>query len=317
MKLQSLIPASLIPASLIRVYQKSTPFGKLLFFASLWLIAVVVLKPFVRTQENMSGITEEFSMKEGYEVYDDFYADLYDYLVFSNVKNKYEIGKIISITQPNEQSMIADIGCGSGHHVSELASKNYPVVGIDISPAMVRQAKKNYPSCEFVVGNALEDTLFERSALTHILCLYFTVYYFPDKRQFFRNCMDWLMPGGYLVLHLVDRETFDPILPPGNPLYVVSPQKYSKQRITNTKVTFQDFVYTSNFSLDTNADLGFFDEKFKFKDGKVRKQQQKLYMEDTSDIINMALECGFLLQEKNDMVSCAYENQFLYVLVKP
>ena len=44
--------------------------------------------------------------------------------------------------------------------------------------------------------------------------------------------MDWLMPGGYLIVHLVDRESFDPILPPGNPLYVVSPQKYAKERIT-------------------------------------------------------------------------------------
>ena len=52
------------------------------------------------------------------------------------------------------------------------------------------------------------------------------------------------MPGGYLIVHLVDRESFDPILPPGNPLYVVSPQKYAKERITKTKVHFNDFIYS-------------------------------------------------------------------------
>jgi hypothetical protein len=155
------------------------------------------------------------------------------------------------------------------------------------------------------------------NSLTHVLCLYFTIYYFKDKRHFFDNCMDWLMPGGYLIVHLVDRESFDPILPPGNPLYIVSPQKYAKERITKTKVTFNDFVYTANFDVDESNDIATFDEKFKFNDGKVRKQQQKLYMEDTSTIVNMAQDCGFILQGKIDMVKCAYEHQYLYIFVKP
>jgi hypothetical protein len=129
--------------------------------------------------------------------------------------------------------------------------------------------------------------------------------------------MEWLMPGGFLIVHLVDRETFDPILPPGNPLYIVSPQKYAKDRITKTKVTFEDFIYTANFNLDESNNVAEFDEKFKFNDGKVRKQQQKLYMEDTSTIVNIAQESGFILQGKIDMVKCAYEHQYLYVFVKP
>ena len=129
--------------------------------------------------------------------------------------------------------------------------------------------------------------------------------------------MDWLMPGGFLIVHLVDRETFDPILPPGNPLYIVSPQKYSKERITKTKVTFDDFVYNANFDLDENNNIATFSEKFKFNDGHTRKQEQKLYMEDTSTIVNMAQDCGFILHGKIDMVKCAYEHQYLYIFIKP
>jgi hypothetical protein len=129
--------------------------------------------------------------------------------------------------------------------------------------------------------------------------------------------MDWLMPGGYLIVHLVDRDRFDPILPPGNPLYVVSPQKYAKERITKTKIHFNDFLYTSNFNLDKENDISSFDEKFKFNDGKVRKQQQRLYMEDTSTIVNIAQDCGFILHGKIDMVKCAYEHQYLYIFIKP
>jgi hypothetical protein len=182
---------------------------------------------------------------------------------------------------------------------------------------MIQIAKENYPDLNFKVGNAINNNLFQLNSLTHVICLYFTIYYFKEKRQFFDNCMEWLMPGGYLVLHLVDRETFDPILPPGNPLYVVSPQKYAKKRITNTKIKFNDFEYASNFNLDEPNDFATFDEKFKFNDGKLRKQQHQLYMEDTSTIVNMAQDSGLILHEKINMVKCAYESQYLYIFVKP
>jgi SAM-dependent methyltransferase len=201
--------------------------------------------------------------------------------------------------------------------VANLSSKNLKVIGVDISPSMIKKAKENNPNLDFKVGNALDNNLFKMNSLTHVLCLYFTIYYFKDKRHFFDNAMDWLMPGGYLIVHLVDRETFDPILPPGNPLYIVSPQKYAKERITKTKVTFTDFVYTANFNLDESNDIAKFEEKFKYDDGHTRKQEQILYMEDTSTIVNMAQDCGFILQGKIDMVKCAYENQYLYIFVKP
>jgi hypothetical protein len=129
--------------------------------------------------------------------------------------------------------------------------------------------------------------------------------------------MDWLMPGGCLVVHLVNRDKFDPILPPGNPLYIVSPQKYAKERITTTKITFNDFIYNSDFKLNKDSNIATFNEKFKFNDGKVRKQEQKLYMEDEQDILTIAQQCGFILQGKIDLVKCAYEYQYLYILVKP
>ena len=182
---------------------------------------------------------------------------------------------------------------------------------------MINTAKENFPDLNFRVGDAMDNALFKMNSLTHIVCLYFTIYYFKDKRHFFDNCMDWLMPGGTLIVHIVDRESFDPILPPGNPLYIVSPQKYAKERITNTKIVVNDFVYVANFNLDKGSDVATFEEKFKFNDGKVRKQQQTLYMEDASVIVNSAQECGFILQGKIDMIKCAYEHQYLYIFTKP
>jgi len=305
--------------SITNIYNKFSCVGKILIFTVLFLILIVFFKSLSNIKNKKEGFqqTDNFLFKTGDEVYDNFYASVYDYLVFNNLKNDYEIGSIINSTSPNETSVVVDIGCGTGHHVSSMASKGLNIVGIDISPSMIAEAKNNYPQYNFQVGDALDATQFNYNSVTHILCLYFTIYYLKDKRQFFDNCMDWLMPGGYLMVHIVDREKFDPILPPGNPLYIVSPQKYAKERITKTKITFTDFVYNSNFNIDQENDIATFDEKFKFNDGKVRKQQQKLYMEDASTIVNIAQECGFIVHAKIDLVKCAYDNQYVYVFVKP
>ena len=303
--------------SLTNCYNKMSNFGKVLIFTSLLLLVVIFFRTLTPVTEPFSS-SEKFLFKQGTAVYDDFYADVYDYLVFNIIKNDYEVGVILNLSQPNSKSVIADIGCGTGHHVDSLSSHNLDVIGVDISPSMIKKAAEKFPfrKDQFVVGDGLNGQLFANNSLTHILCLYFTIYYMKDKMKFFYNCMNWLMPGGYLIVHLVDKYKFDPILPPGNPLYIVSPQKYAKERITKTKITFNDFVYDANFKLDDN-DVAIFDEKFKFNDGTVRKQEQKLYMEDLPTIVNMAQDAGFLVHAKIDLVKCAYEYQYLYVFIKP
>jgi SAM-dependent methyltransferase len=261
---------------------------------------------------------KDFLFKKGIEIYDDFYANIYDFLVFNEMKNDYEVGLILNQNVPNVKSVILDVGSGTGHHVAKMAeNKNLEVVGIDISPSMIKKAKENYPNLNFQQADVLNKDVFNNNTFTHILCLYFTIYYIEDKASFFNNCMDWLMPGGYLVVHLVDRYKFDPILPPGNPLFIVSPQKYAKERITKTKVNFNEFIYNADFKLNETTDTAIFDEKFKFNDGKVRKQEHILYMNNLSDIVNMAQDAGFLFHAKIDLVKVAYEYQYLYVFMKP
>jgi len=300
--------------SIINFYKKLSSFGKVLLFTTLLLILVVLFKTPLKEGYEQN---DKFLFKKGPEVYDGFYATIYDHLVFNNLKDDYEITQIVNKTTPNTSSVILDVGSGTGHHVAKLAEHTKNVIGIDISPSMVEKAKENYPQYDFQTGDVLNIDEFKNNTFTHITCLYFTIYYLKDKQMFFNNCMEWLKPGGFLILHLVDREKFDPILPPGNPLYIVSPQKYAKERITKTKINFDDFVYNSNFILDESKDLATFDEKFTFKNGKVRKQEQVLYMENTQDILTKAADAGFIIQGQIDLVICAYENQYLYILVKP
>ena len=135
---------------------------------------------------------------------------------------------------------------------------------------------------------------------------------------FFNNTMKWLMPGGFLVVHVVERDMFDPILPPANPLFLVSPQRYAKERITQSKVMFNNMEYVANFNLDADKNVATFTEKFKEKDSdKTRKNKHIFYMEPHKAIIVMAQEAGFILQGKIDLLKVGYEYQYLYIFVKP
>jgi SAM-dependent methyltransferase len=300
-----------------KIYTKSSNWGKVLILFMLFILVIVIFKGMNKKKEGFEQ-SDQFLFKENSDIYDDFYADIYDYLVYNDIKNQYEVGEIVNKTTPSSESIILDIGCGTGHHVDQLSSKNLQVVGIDISPSMIAKAKENYPQYDFKLGDVLVNDTFQPSSFTHILCLYFTIYYMKDKQKFFNNCYDWLMPGGYLIIHLVNRDQFDPILPPGNPLALVSPQKYAKNRITTTKIKFTDFSYGSDFQLDKNKNEAKFIEKFKNdKSGKTRKNEHTLYMESQKDILQMAQESGFILEGQIDLIKAQYEYQYLYVLIKP
>jgi len=239
-------------------------------------------------------------------------------LVFSNQKDEYEVGEIVNKTTPTSESKILDVGSGTGHHVAEMSTRGLDVLGIDISPSMVKKAKEDFPQYKFEVGDATNSGEFAPNSFTHITCMYFTIYYIKDKTQFFQNAMKWLKPGGYLVLHLVDRDQFDPILPPGNPLLYVSPQRYAQKRITSTKVKFNDFSYSADFKLNQSTDVATFEEKFKNdSDGKVRKNEHIMYMPKLDTIINEVQQQGFILDSKVDLLNVQYEYQYLYFFVKP
>ena len=261
---------------------------------------------------------EKYILKQGTDIYDDFYSSIYDELVYDNVKNDFEVGEIRRLVKPTERSRVLDVGSGIGHHVNLLEKSGYKVEGVDKSGAMVKSAKKKYPSCKFKQGDVLESMLYPKNSFSTITCLYFTIYYINDKQLFLQNCYNWLMPGGYLVLHLVNRDKFDPILNSADPLHLVSAQKYAKKRITNSLVKFKDFQYKANFDLDKSKNLAEFDETFKDDtSGHVRQNKHKLHMETQKHILGIAKNLGFILQGKVDMVTTQYQYQYLYLLYKP
>jgi SAM-dependent methyltransferase len=306
------------------VFYKTTLLHKVLYGLSL-LVALFLMFNYGKSQvEGFEQKTNKFKMfTEIPDIYDDFYISLYDDLVFSKLKNDFEVTKIIKNTKPTNESKILDIGSGKGHHVSSFVAHGFKSVGIDISPSMVKESKKTYPELKFKLADATNSSVFQSNEFSHITCFYFTIYYIQNKQLLFQNAIDWLMPGGYLIIHLVNRDRFDPILPPGNPLSTVSVQKYAKKRITTTTINFNEFVYKSNFKLNNEVSSidtpnAFMVESFKNnKNGNVRKHEHQLYMLTQSEILKIAKDVGFIVHSKIDLVECQYDNQYIYILQKP
>jgi SAM-dependent methyltransferase len=309
--------------SIASIFNDLSGWAIILILVLILLIVVATFNTIMnrnKSSNNKEGFEQKdvLTLKEGLDIYDDFYAGIYDQLVFNQAKDNYEIGEIINATKPTSESIVLDIGSGTGHHVALLEAQGIPTTGVDSSAAMVKKAEENYPKFDFVEGNVMDSSLFMPGSYTHILCLYFSIYYFKDKMAFFNNTMKWLMPGGFLVVHVVERDMFDPILPPANPLFLVSPQRYAKERITQSKVMFNNMEYVANFNLDADKNVATFTEKFKEKDSnKTRKNKHIFYMEPHKMIIVMAQEAGFILQGKIDLLKVGYEYQYLYIFVKP
>jgi SAM-dependent methyltransferase len=301
----------------LKKFKKTPLISKLVMILIIILIALIIINHLVPQKEGFTQASK-FIVKKNDDIYDQFYCSLYDELVYNKNKNNFELDIINNLLLKNRKNTILDIGSGTGHHVNTLHNNGNTVIGIDKSQAMIKYASTKYPKADFRKVDALNTMTFPRGYFTHILCLYFTIYYIEDKQRFLQNCFSWLMPGGFLVLHLVNRNMFDPILPAADPLVLISSQKYVKNRITTSAIKFKDFKYKARFSLDNKNNLGTFTEDFKDDTTKkVRQNEHILYMPPQKTIIDIAKNIGFIVYGQVSMVECEYEYQYLYILQKP
>src|SRR5262245_51579333 len=112
-------------------------------------------------------------------------------------------------------SIVVDVGCGGGIWAEQLARAGYQPVGIDISPAMIAQARQRVPGGEFHVASFLQFPLPQCGTIT---ALGEVVCYLFDHRNQYSALARWLkraykalVPGGLLVFDIteigLDRST--------------------------------------------------------------------------------------------------------------
>lgn len=258
------------------------------------------------------------------DLFDDFYASVFTKLTQNEKLVQaesslcmIEFKKHIS----SNQLTILDAACGIGVASCSLVKLGAQhVVGIDKSKAMIQYAKgTTLPNTtltdlqkqdiEFRIGDLMGPGTAGAAEFDAACLLYFSIYYFRDLDTLFRNLHLWVKPNGTLAIEVVNKYKFEPVLDSSNPWVGVSPQRYTKDRITKSKVVFDKFDYEAVFELeDPKAE---FRETFRFKDGSVRRQRHTLYMPSIDDIVKKAQQNGWAYTKYVDLMPLSFQYGYL------
>jgi ubiquinone/menaquinone biosynthesis C-methylase UbiE len=94
---------------------------------------------------------------------------------------------------------VGDVGCGTGRLEPYLAARGLTPRGIDLSPEMVRVARRDHPGFVFDVAD-LRELPFGDASLAGVVCWYSLMYLAPSGGPAaFRELARVVKPGGYLV----------------------------------------------------------------------------------------------------------------------
>jgi SAM-dependent methyltransferase len=95
---------------------------------------------------------------------------------------------------------ILDVGCGPGQIARYLASRGATVEGVDLSPAMIEEAKASHPAIPFRVGDMFALP-YEAGTIGGIAAFYAIVHLRPEELVApFRDFARVLVPGGLVAL---------------------------------------------------------------------------------------------------------------------
>ena len=118
-------------------------------------------------------------------------------------------GSLIDLLDPTDGMTVLDLGCGTGHLSHEIAQRGATVIGLDSSPAMVAQARINYPSLKFILADASDftlpepvDAVFSNAAL----------HWVPQAEDAVRCVRTALKPGGRFVAEFGGKHNITAIL---------------------------------------------------------------------------------------------------------
>ena len=96
--------------------------------------------------------------------------------------------------------LVADLGCGPGHVARYLHAQGVRMVGIDLSPEMIRVASELQPGIEFRAGDMRALDLPDGS-LAGVIAFYAIVHFKPDELgPVFREMRRVLSAGGLALL---------------------------------------------------------------------------------------------------------------------
>lgn len=269
--------------------------------------------------------TGETITKEGNDIYDSVYADIYMPLWHSSKEvNEFEqvtIQEFMLADKAKDSLKILDMCCGVAQHACFFKNLDVQYIGVDLSSAMLKKARDTCPGQLFQKGDIKDASLFVPKAFSGAVLLGFSIYEFQNPKTISDNAFMWIQPGGEFMIHMVEPDKYDPLLDLSSPFAAFSLQKYSYERQTKSQIYFNEFKYSGEFKKNMNEDDALFEETLTYynpsKDSpKYREQTHKLNMPSMERLIDIVKSSGFRLKEKIHLVSVGKEYQYLVLFTK-
>jgi len=269
-----------------------------------------------------SGIEGFEENTEVVEPYDSLYAEIYNVLWHPKDKLGFEQVSIQDVAlagQPQATIKILDMACGTSPNACWFKNLGVDFTGADKSQDMLTEARKNCPSAKFKKADITQVSEFPQKTFSTCLLLGFAVYEFQNPKVLFDNAFVWLKPDGYLVVHMVDPDKYDPLLDLASPFAAFSLQKYSYERQIKSEIYFSKFKYIGELKKKKDHDNAEFKETFVFfnpEKTKYREQIHEWNMPSIERLIEIAKTSGFRLKEKVSLTSASKEYQYLVYFTK-
>jgi SAM-dependent methyltransferase len=109
------------------------------------------------------------------------------------------LGLFCELVRDTGVTDVGDIGCGSGRLAPYLAAQGLTPHGVDLSPEMVRVARRDHPGHSFDVAD-VRALPFADGALGGVVCWYSLMYLAPDDRSpAFGELARVVRPGGLVT----------------------------------------------------------------------------------------------------------------------
>jgi SAM-dependent methyltransferase len=120
-----------------------------------------------------------------------------------------ECEQIVALLGLRPGARMLDAGCGFGRTVGVLAEMGFDAVGVDISPAVIAEARRRNPSPSYLVHDLTQPLPAEIERFDAIVNVYSSFGYgatVEDDAAVLRTWRAALKPGGGLVMELSDIE---------------------------------------------------------------------------------------------------------------
>lgn len=293
----------------------------IIVFLVFLLYSVTTWMSSIENFENESGITYESPE----EIYDEEYASIYNMLWHSKEKLQFEQVSMQDISLadwPKDSVKVLDMCSGTAPHACWFKNLGVDYVGVDVSDAMISKARKECPGAKFKKGDITQVQMFPQKSLSHCILMNFSAYEFDNPKIVSDNAYQWLEPGGYFIVHLVDPDNYDPLHDLATPFAAFSLQKYALERQTDSNVYFDKFKYAGKLIKKRDEDTAEYNEIFTYynkddNDGKkYRENKNHWIMPSKERMIDIFKTSGFSFVEAVPMLNVGKEYQYICYFTK-